>query len=116
MQRGEGKYSYSSLKYEFPGGKIEEGESKVSALKRELKEEMELDIDISEAQYFTTVDYTYPDFSITMYTYFIPVEKLVFQEVVHVGHRWVGIEEIKDVDWLGADFPIIELLVERELI
>lgn len=116
MQRGEGKYSYSSFKYEFPGGKIEAGESKTEALKRELREEMNVEVAISESQYFTTVNYIYSDFSITMDTYLIPVGTFPFSEVVHVGHQWVDIERIRDLDWLGADFPIIELLIERGII
>ena len=58
VQRGEGKYDYISLKYEFPGGKIEAGESQQQALKREIREELQYDIQLE--QKFLTVEHQYP--------------------------------------------------------
>lgn len=69
MERGKGKYDYVSFKYEFPGGKIEPGEAKHAALERELREEMKLNVSVAETDLFTTVEHTYPDFSITMYAF-----------------------------------------------
>ena len=69
MQRGAGKYDYVSYKYEFPGGKVEAGETHPEALMRELREEMNFDVSITEEDYLTTVNHRYPDFEITMYCY-----------------------------------------------
>ena len=60
MQRDKGKYDYVSFKWEFPGGKIEDGETNEKALKRELLEEMDLDVIVGI--YFCDVESTYPDF------------------------------------------------------
>lgn len=69
MQRQSGKYDYISNKYEFPGGKVEEKESHPMALMRELEEEMDLNVSISEEDYFMSVDHQYPDFHIIMHSY-----------------------------------------------
>ena len=67
MQRDIGKYEYVSLKWEFPGGKIEAGETKEAALNRELQEEMNLEVDIVE--HFCDIRHVYPDFILNMYCY-----------------------------------------------
>ncbi|MCQ2566415.1 MAG: NUDIX domain-containing protein, partial [Clostridia bacterium] len=69
MQRGVSKFPSTSYKYEFPGGKIEAGESRPQALMRELREEMDFDISISEDDYFGEVHHVYPEFEITMACY-----------------------------------------------
>lgn len=66
MQRNKGKFDYVSYKFEFPGGKVEAGEERHTALERELREEMDMDISIPEDAYLMTVEHTYPDFAITM--------------------------------------------------
>lgn len=58
-----------SYKFEFPGGKVEAGEERHTALERELREEMDMDISIPEDAYLMTVEHTYPDFAITMHAY-----------------------------------------------
>lgn len=64
MQRNKGKFDYVSYKFEFPGGKVEAGEERHTALERELREEMDMDISIPEDAYLMTVEHTYPDFAI----------------------------------------------------
>lgn len=61
MQRNKGKFDYVSYKFEFPGGKVEAGEERHTALERELREEMDMDISIPEDAYLMTVEHTYPD-------------------------------------------------------
>ena len=77
MQRNVGKYDYVSYKYEFPGGKLENGESQVQALMRELAEEMNLNVQINKDDFFMTVEHNYPDFSITMHSYICIIDNLL---------------------------------------
>ena len=67
VQRAEHEEEYISLKWEFPGGKVEVGESREEALVREIAEE--LVVEIHELQYLTTVEHSYPDFHLTMHVY-----------------------------------------------
>ncbi len=67
VQRSPSKFSYISMKYEFPGGKVEVNESNEDALKREIKEELHIEIDVKN--HFQTVQHQYPDFFITMYSF-----------------------------------------------
>lgn len=67
VQRGQTKFSYTSFRYEFPGGKVEEGESLQEALQREIMEEMDYVIEVGEK--LLTVHHTYPDFEITMHAF-----------------------------------------------
>ena len=67
VQRNKGKYDYISYKYEFPGGKLEVGENEEDALKREISEELNLEIDVAEN--FLVVTHEYLDFNLTMHSY-----------------------------------------------
>ena len=115
MQRGQSKQDYISYKYEFPGGKIEAGETKTEALMRELKEEMNLEIKITEEDYFMTINHTYPDFELTMHSYICHVDTKEFVRKEHVDHQWVTPQDLKKLDWVPADYPIVERLMEREI-
>ena len=110
MQRGKNKHDYISYKYEFPGGKIEDGESKAEALIRELKEEMNMNISITEEDYFLTVNHAYPDFTITMYSYLCNVDTDKFVRKEHINHIWLPLENLDTLDWAQADRPIVEKL------
>lgn len=72
MQRGICKFDYISKKYEFPGGKVEFGETEIAAITREIKEELCIDIIVKNK--YITVDHTYPDFKITMDCYICHTE------------------------------------------
>ena len=65
MQKGKTKFEYTSYKWEFPGGKIESGETPEEALKREIREELATEIEVKEL--LTTIDYDYPKFHLTMH-------------------------------------------------
>ncbi|WP_293889747.1 NUDIX domain-containing protein [Flavobacterium sp.] len=67
VQRGNNKYKYIAFKYEFPGGKVEEGETNEEAIKREILEELNLNITIDSN--FITVNHDYPDFTLIMHSY-----------------------------------------------
>ena len=113
MQRGEAKFEYVSYKYEFPGGKVEAGEENHIALSRELSEEMDLDVTISEKDYLLTVDHTYPDFAITMHAYLCKVDTPYFVMKEHINFKWLTAGELGSLEWAEADKPIVEFLQKR---
>lgn len=115
MQRPAGGYSYTNFKFEFPGGKIEPGETHVQALMRELNEEMEFQVNITEDDYFMTVEHQYPDFKITMYSYLCPVENPHFVRKEHVDSKWLPLDQLQTLDWAAADQPIVLELRKRGL-
>ena len=113
MQRDKGKYDYISYKYEFPGGKIEPGETRAKALQRELQEEMALEVEVREQDYYMSVDHTYPDFAITMHSFICRVDHKTFERKEHIDHKWLKKEELMTLDWAPADIPIVKRLQEE---
>lgn len=112
MERGKGKFSYIDYKYEFPGGKIEPGETKTAALERELREEMNLQVQIQESDFFAQVQHTYPDFSISMYAYTCHLARPDFVRKEHVASQWLRPQELSRLDWAAADAPIVAKLAQ----
>lgn len=110
-QRAEGKYEYISYKYEFPGGKLEAGESPEEALHRELIEEMDVNVDINKMQYFYTVNHEYPDFKIKMQSFICNVENTNVNLKEHVSITWLEKKQLNTLDWAAADLPIVEKLM-----
>lgn len=88
VQRGRTKFSYTSFRYEFPGGKVEKGESLQEALQREIMEEMDYTIEVGEK--LLTVHHIYPDFEITMHAFLChPIgEQYVLKE--HIAAQWLS--------------------------
>ncbi len=113
MQRNKGKFDYVSYKFEFPGGKVEAGEENHSALERELREEMDMQISISEGDYLMTVNHEYPDFAITMHAYLCKVSKPDFVMKEHISFQWLPVNEMEKLDWAEADKPILDFLKNR---
>jgi len=113
VQRGPGKYDYISYKYEFPGGKVEPGENGKEALRRELIEEMKLDIKIETMEHFLEISHEYPDLKVVMDSYICPVENPTFQLLEHVSCQWLSGEEMLELDWAEADIPIVNALINR---
>ena len=92
--------------WEFPGGKIEAGESKEDALIREIKEELELDI--NNLEYLATVDYDYPNFHLSMDCFWCQLIRGNLELLEAAEARWLTKETLKSVDWLPADSGLIE--------
>ena len=110
VQRGEGKYDYISKKFEFPGGKVEEGETEEQALTREIQEELAMKIMPQSA--FITVNHNYPDFSITMKSFFCQCNDPEVKLNEHLDFKWLHLSEMKSLDWAEADIPIVDKLIE----
>ena len=104
-QRGYGEFEGM---WEFPGGKIEPGESRESALKREIQEELGIDITINK--FLCTTDYDYPSFHLTMHCYLCSVESREMELREHKSARWLTTETLGSVEWLPADKDVISRL------
>ena len=102
-QRGYGDFKGG---WEFPGGKIEEGETPQEALKREIMEE--LDTEISVGELINTVEYDYPTFHLSMDCFWCEIVKgdLVLKE--HEAAKWVTKEQLNSVEWLPSDIKLVE--------
>ena len=102
-QRGYGEYKDG---WEFPGGKIEEGETPQEALAREINEELDTKIEVGE--YIDTIEYDYPKFHLSMDCFWCKIldGNLVLKE--HEAAKWLDKTTIDDVDWIPADITIID--------
>lgn len=94
--------------WEFPGGKVEPGESLEEALRREIREELQVEIHMEEK--FTELDYDYPHFHLTMHCYFCSVLSGEIKLVEATEGKWLRKEELDSVRWLPADISLIEEL------
>ena len=112
MQRKIGKYEYVSKKYEFPGGKVEEGETLAQALMRELNEEMEMNVSISDDDFYLSVHHQYPDFAITMHSFIVKIVNPFFVMKEHLDYKWLKASELESLDWAPADLPIVQKLIK----
>lgn len=106
-QRGYGEFKGG---WEFPGGKIEEGETPQEALVREIKEE--LDTEITVGDLIDTIEYDYPTFHLSMDCFWAKVLSgdLVLKE--HEAAKWLVKEDLTSVDWLPADITLIDKIRE----
>ena len=93
------------LKWEFPGGKIDEGESPEECLKRELNEE--LGIEVSVGQPLTATIHQYPSFSVTLYPFICEIISGEITLHEHSAMVWLAAEELNTLDWAEADAPVI---------
>ena len=108
-QRGYGDFKGG---WEFPGGKMEPGETPEAALVREIREELAVEISVGEL--LTTVEYDYPKFHLTMHCYLCQLIGGELLLLEHQAARWLGKGELYSVEWLPADVGVIPL-VEKVL-
>ena len=107
-QRGYGEFKDG---WEFPGGKIEEGETPEQALAREIKEE--LDTEIQVGKLIDTIEYDYPKFHLSMDCFWCEIMQGGLELKEHEAARWLSQEELYSVDWLPADVGVVEKIEEE---
>ncbi len=108
-QRGYGKYEDF---WEFPGGKIEGGESHKEALTREIREE--LDIQINVGEYLTTIEYVYPEYEMTMHCYKCTIESGDIRLLEHKAMAWLTADDMLSPNWLPSDLEFVSSLKSSE--
>jgi 8-oxo-dGTP diphosphatase len=111
VQRAEHEKEYISSKWEFPGGKVEHGEDSIQALKREIYEELHLEI--GNIEFLMTVEHAYPDFHLVMHSYTCEISSGGPVLTEHVDMKWLSVDELAELDWAAADIPIVKHLQAR---
>lgn len=101
-------------KWEFPGGKIEEGENAKEALVREIREELDTEIKVEDL--IMKVDHQYPTFRIILEAYLAEVIEGNLTLTEHLDAKWLGKDELKTLDWAEADIPIVDKIIKDILI
>ena len=104
-QRGYGEWKDY---WEFPGGKMEPGESPEEALRREIWEELETRIVVE--RFVQTVEYDYPKFHLTMHCYWCHIESGSLTLKEHEAAKWLSVDQLDSVNWLPADRGVVEIL------
>lgn len=104
-QRGYGEFEGM---WEFPGGKVEQGEGAEDALRREIREELAIDIAVGSLLH--TTEYTYPTFHLTMHCYWCHITEGTPQLLEHKSARWLSTQELHEVEWLPADIEVVNAI------
>ena len=112
-QRKFSKNSAFSYKYEFPGGKVEDNEDKITALRRELMEE--LNLEITSFKHFASYNYNYDINKIKLNFFVSNVTELKITLKVHESYKLVTVRQLSQLDWLAADYAVIKMLQSKYL-
>lgn len=109
-QRGHGNYKDW---WEFPGGKIEPGETPEAAVVREIQEELGTKVAVD--RFLTTVEYDYPEFHLSMDCFFCHIEEGELTLLEHEAAKWLPLKNLRQVNWLPADILVIEAIEQTAL-
>lgn len=109
-QRGYGEFEGG---WEFPGGKVEQGETPEEAIAREIHEE--LNARISVQRFLTQVEHDYPTFHLSMKCFICTLDDPSFQLLEHHAAKWLDMQHIDTVDWLPADIKVVAALKQHQL-
>ncbi len=112
VQKGKTKYPYTSHKFEFPGGKVNFNETAEEALKRELKEELELEIEIFGD--LGTFVHFYPNLSVSLQGFLCGDDQHEPVLKEHISLQWLSVDQLHTLDWAAADLPFVEILQQMQ--
>jgi len=112
-QRKFHKNTAFSYKYEFPGGKVENNEEKITALRRELMEE--LNLKITSFKHFASYNYSYDINKIKLNFFLSNVTELKITLKVHKTYKLVTVKQLSQLDWLAADYKVVKMLQSKYL-
>ena len=109
MKRTRSRYAYISEHWEFPGGKVEQGECDHEALLREIREEMRWDIFVGRK--IAEFDYDYPHFSTRLVAYLCRCDdEDSFKLMDHLDYRWLAADELESLEWTAADRELLKYI------
>ena len=99
------------LMWEFPGGKIEKGESEIEALKREISEEMLCDLEVGDK--VTSTSYEYDFGIVNLHTYKCKLKEKMPTLTEHKSIQWLDVKDLETLEWGGADIPAVKIIVDE---